>query len=88
MLSSGDGNGDPDAFLKQIIQSLNVDDLAENLSKNKNKFLERLKIDKEDPAAIKKLCQLVWEEREKDMNNWPKEGKNKERAYKFVQNNL
>lgn len=74
--------------MKQIIQSLSTDDLAEKLSKGKNAFFEKLNIDKEDSEAVATLCRLVWELRQQDMTDWPTQGKNKEKAYRFVQNNL
>ena len=81
-------SGDEGSWMKQIIQSLSTDDLAEKLSKGKNAFFEKLNIDKEDSEAVATLCRLVWELRQQDMTDWPTQGKNKEKAYRFVQNNL
>ena len=81
-------SGDEGTWMKQIIQSLSTDDLAEKLSKGKNAFFEKLNIDKEDSEAVATLCRLVWELRQQDMTDWPTQGKNKEKAYRFVQNNL
>ena len=81
-------SGDEGDRLKKTIQSLSADALAEKLSRDKNVFLQTLNIDREDTAAVAALCRMVWELRQQDMSDWPNQGKNKARAYNFVQNNL
>lgn len=79
-------SGDSSAILRVNIEKLDEAGLVTSLSKDLNKFLKGLEIDREDTEALKTLCSLVQELRGDWVAEWAGTSeKNKKRAAKFVQ---
>ena len=77
---------DPDALLRHEIAHGAPAKLADNLSKNKKKYLEGLGLDADNSDDIAKIAALVWEIHHDTVRGWAtSDKKNEKKAYKLLE---
>lgn len=77
---------DPDALLRHEIAHGDPAKLADNLSKNKKKYLEGLGLDADNSDDIAKIATLVWEIHHDTVRGWAtSDKKNEKKAYKLLE---
>lgn len=80
---------DPLALIKKAIKQVNTNDLADKLTKNKNKFFQELGLNKDNSDDCKNVATVVMEIYPDIVSTWQNAQKNSnaEKAYKFIQAN-
>lgn len=81
---------DPLALIKKKLNEIKADDLADKLTRDRNKFFKELGLDKNNPDDCKNLVAVVMEFFSDKVHDWQNSpnGSNALRAYNFVQNHL
>lgn len=81
---------DPLALIKKKLNEIKADDLADKLTRDRNRFFNELELDKNNPDDCKNLVAVVMEFFSDKVHDWQNSpnGSNAFRAYNFVQKNL